>query len=849
MFCEDCNKLLCPMCALMEHRHCSKLNSVTPMAAARRLHLETSQRNLIITLGKAKEKQAKIREEKEALSTNITSNLREMDEAYDSLMTTLKEQKKKDMLKTHEAVTKAQKHLASCEEQIGVFIAVLEDNVSKTQSRQLITSDIQLLQEVSHQDLKEAENDVIAATAFLSKVDGSRFDVPGVAKETLSEVKQIISRISLTTCQTESSQRASAIHPTTTTNSMPTGPEHSPAKLSAVGNSASQGQPCFALQLQQDRLACRSVLSTSSDISAASTSSSEGSIAYGNSSDGQRNPFSFLSMGKRSVRRPTARPRNSLARRALSGGSVFSVKHPVVTAANSNVKQASPKRSSNNPGFVFVPAKNVTALFSQFKPIPKLAASDPTSDDTLLNIMPSTSAMSGAHTLPKPVLPKPAGADADLMLSSSRGTNTQHSNGQASASGRPPAKTVKTAEQARKVTSNSLSVTSSSTMTSPNTTNSAGYGSTQSSSKTAEIAQNGTHTGTSDGATGFVEGAVGLERLSLLTEEPVMAGAESTPKPGGDTLQKPEIAKLRASFKICPSSAGDLRRPIISDFAVLPNGRLAVVDRANSRVKVVVLMREGQDGLCPSVDLTKPHGVCHMDGDTIAVVSHVAKTLQLVTVSSHQLSLQHIHNTCRGYLNIARLSHCVLAARFSLGVHILDVGGPALRLKVAIVNNNKGKPLFQSPNSMCTTQDGKIVILDGMTMEVSCWDQRGTALWRVIHAGLSFPRSVCSVGLRRLYVISSSGQLYGLDCLNAANGKLLHSVKLDAAASLKEVSTMAQDGQDRILINNLEEIVCFDWIWALSLSASSLSEFYQFGMHASKWNSAVLCLCQQLGLI
>ena len=97
-------------------------------------------------------------------------------------------------------------------------------------------------------------------------------------------------------------------------------------------------------------------------------------------------------------------------------------------------------------------------------------------------------------------------------------------------------------------------------------------------------------------------------------------------------------------------------------------------------------------------------------------------------------------------------------------------------------------------------------------MEVSCWDQRGTALWRVIHAGLSFPRSVCSVGLRRLYVISSSGQLYGLDCLNAANGKLLHSVKLDAAASLKEVSTMAQDGQDRILINNLEEIVCFDWI-------------------------------------
>lgn len=811
MFCEDCSELLCPMCALMKHRQCSKLNSVTPTAAARRLHLETSQRNLISTLGKAKEKQAKLKEEKEALSANITCNLREMDEAYDSLITKVKEQKRNDMLRTHEAIAKAQKHLASCEEQIGVFIAVLEDTVSKTQSRQLITSDIQLLQEVSHQELKEAEEDVVAATAFLTKVDSSRFDVPGVAKETLAEVKQLIGKMSLTTCPAETPQGTRALHPTTAASSKPAGPEHSPAKLSAVGNGISHGHPCFALQLQQERLACRSVLSTSSDISAASTSSSEGSMPYGNNSDGQRNPFSFFSMGKRSVRRPTARPRNSLARRALSGASVFSVKHPVVTAANSTVKQASPTRSSANPGFVFVPAKNVTALFSHFKPIPKLAASDPASDDTLLDIMPSTSAMSGAHTLPKSVLPKPAGAEADLMLLSSRGTNTQHSNGLASALVRPPIKTVKTAEQAKKAASNSLSITSSSTMTSPNTTNNAGQGSAQ-SSKAAEIPQNASHSGTPDGATGSVEGATApLGRLSLLAEEPMIAGAESDSKPVADELQKPDSQKLRCSFKICPSSAGDLRRPIISDFAVLPNGRLVVVDRANSRVKVVLLMREGQDGLCPSVDLTKPHGVCHMNGDMIAVVSHVAKTLQLVMVNSHQLSLQHIHNTCRGYLNIARLSPSVLAARFSLGVHILDVGGPALRLKVAIVHDKNGKPLFQAPNSMCTTQDGKIVILDSMTLEVSCWDQSGAALWRVSHAGPSFPRSVCSVGLRRLYVISSSQQLYGLDCLNAASGKLLHSVKLDAT-SLKEVSTVAQDEQDRILINNLEEVVCFDWI-------------------------------------
>ena len=186
------------MCALMKHRQCSKLNSVTPMAAARRLQLETSQRNLISTLGKAKEKQAKLKEEKEVLSRNITCSLREMDEAYDSLITRVKEQKKADMLRSHEAITKAQKHLANCEEQIGVFITVLEENVSRTQSRQLITSDVQLLQEVSQQELKETESDVEAATSFLSKMDRFRFDVPSVARAKLEEMKKMMSRMSLT---------------------------------------------------------------------------------------------------------------------------------------------------------------------------------------------------------------------------------------------------------------------------------------------------------------------------------------------------------------------------------------------------------------------------------------------------------------------------------------------------------------------------------------------------------------------------------------------------------------------------------------------------------------------------
>jgi hypothetical protein len=75
---------------------------------------------------------------------------------------------------------------------------------------------------------------------------------------------------------------------------------------------------------------------------------------------------------------------------------------------------------------------------------------------------------------------------------------------------------------------------------------------------------------------------------------------------------------------------------------VLPDNRVVVVDRANSRVKLVYLDpmetvddqavgggESGDGGLCPAVDLTKPHGVCHVDGNVIAVVSHAAKTLQV----------------------------------------------------------------------------------------------------------------------------------------------------------------------------------------------------------------------------
>jgi hypothetical protein len=103
----------------------------------------------------------------------------------------------------------------------------------------------------------------------------------------------------------------------------------------------------------------------------------------------------------------------------------------------------------------------------------------------------------------------------------------------------------------------------------------------------------------------------------------------------------------------------------------------------------------------------------------------------------------------------------------------------------------------------------QVVVLDSGKLELSSWDQNGSPLWSVTLSSMTLPRSVCSVGLRRLYVVSSAQGMDCLNCLNASTGKLLHSVRLET--SLREASTMAQDTQDRILINNVDEIVCFDW--------------------------------------
>ncbi|KAK7481713.1 hypothetical protein BaRGS_00027086 [Batillaria attramentaria] len=809
MFCEDCSALLCPVCALLKHRQCSKMNSVMTMASARRLHLETAQRDLLQSLQQAREMQKKLKKEKEDLAKQSSSSLRDVDEAYEALVTKVKDQKQNDLLKMREAMNAVHKHLTGHEEDINAYVSLLEEDVTKLQSRQLIVSDTQLLREVKLCDCKEAESAATDVSTYVDKISRCQYSLPSLNKAKLEELHKTLGKMTLTfggpDSQAAGAQCANLAGQTTTVK--PSSPALFTLGLPGAGKGSSVGRGLFSLPLQlgAEGGVAWDALSSSSSTEPPSSSSTEG--LAGLKGDSQRNPFSLVSVGKRGVRRPAARPRNSLARRALSG-SVFSVKHPVVTAANTTPKQASPRKSSTNPGFSFVPVKSCSAIISQFKPAPKLRLFESPSgaSETPSNPKPSASGDATNVTL-KSFVPTSDSANSLPPSTSSVPAPTKQANSGTN-KGTP---TTPQAEPPSKLSKNFSSLNSPSGSV-PSNVNIASGGSASSSKNgrpesiglppsggaSAAAAAN-----TAEDTNSAVPGETGS---SAKTDDSAKGNGEGE---GADSPCRPS-QKLRSTFKIFPASAGDLRRPIISDFAVLPNDRLALIDRANNRLKLVQLNGESQDGQFPSVDLNKPHGVCHMTGDVVAVVSHVNKTLQLVSLQGPQPGVQHTHNTCRGYLNIARLTPDILAARFSLGVHVLDVGGPALRLKAAIVNDNNGKPLFQSPMSMCTTSDGKIVILDGMLLEISCWDRSGVPIWRVVHSNLHFPRSLCTVGLRRLYCMCNTTRL---DCLTTSTGKLLHSVKLDTKeAPLKEVSSIAQDSQGRILVNTSEEIVCFTWI-------------------------------------
>lgn len=925
MFCEDCRLLLCPVCALLKHRQCSKLNAIAETANARRLQMKTSQKELLAGLAQIKQQEDKVKKDRENLSRSTTINFKELNEAYDTLLAKIKEQKGSDMLKMHGINFKVQRHLVAHEEDVDRFISLLEGDIDRVEKMQLKVSDIQLLRETNPDDLKQAVTHISDLNTYIEKVRDCRFEIPVLNKARFEEIQQVLDKLSMLCFELDSSRAddvgedsAGLLVPTKVENPS-TVMETCPARLSCQMGPNGNGhtdQACSPLLLQTTVEVATCGISVAPFVLTHSPSSSQSD----KDSDSQRNPFSMLSIGKKL--RPKARPRNSSARRSVHG-SVFSVKHPVVTAASSTTKQTSPKKSTQ--GFVFTPVNSTSAIFtlptsksgtdgavdtsSHSLPVPKSGAASLALDTGLLvpkcgtcstqatgggclavskpgatilqaaldqNIsmlhsgcfvsqtvtslqsskaISSNGAAVACHTFPKPkigasnsmangsnTLPTPKPRTAAPL-----GTNTiPRARESRSGTDQEPAAARDVSEalvaQKNVMAASELSTTlsslnaiasglSSKILPPSKPNNFAGSGeaplSASSVPATSQVVAdavraNGSGTKTKSAAGNVLAneasprssaaangGVSGQASAVLVSSEKPRESLGNSIKENGDSSTRADAQKLRTVFSIRPVSAGDSRRPIISDFAILPNRQLAVVDRANSRVKLVQMTVEeqGQGGLCPAVDLTTPHGMCHMDGEIVAVVSHAAKTLQLVHLGNHRQCIKHTYNTCRGYTNVARLTTQTLAARFSLGVHILDVGGPALRLKAAIVNDSNGKPLFRSPTAMCTTQDGKIVVLDGILLDVSCWDQTGALLWRLPHPNLFLPRSLCSVGLRRLYCLCGTTRL---DCLSAANGKLLHSVKLEAGP-LKEVSTVAQDPQGRILINNVEEVVCFAW--------------------------------------
>jgi hypothetical protein len=58
------------------------------------------------------------------------------------------------------------------------------------------------------------------------------------------------------------------------------------------------------------------------------------------------------------------------------------------------------------------------------------------------------------------------------------------------------------------------------------------------------------------------------DKSASTVEDGAAAMAEGNLKLMGSLMQKVESTKMKSIFKICPTSAGDARRPSISDFTV-----------------------------------------------------------------------------------------------------------------------------------------------------------------------------------------------------------------------------------------------------------------------------------------
>ena len=389
LFCEDCNELLCGTCAMMKHRQCANLSLVNDVVATKRTSLMNDQRCVASTIEKAKKIQCDLQMEKEAISKDFSNRLREVDDAYDFLISRLKEKKCADGQLIRRSESEIQQQFFCYENSIEDIISTLNSVMGKMETMNLLSSDIRFLQETTHFTINGAEDDI--AISDLNNLTPPVCTVPDMSHLKYNMAKHIVDALCLVANNNahghskdwllykmfEQSSLDCATATTITTTS-----------LEKAASNRSFGHVNFENKYLQCTMS--SQCSTVSDLpSTLSASTYSCHLVFCRCNDvGIRNP-QFISSSVKN--RPPSRLRNSLGRRGIPVASVFSVKHPVVTAANSFMKPPSLKSST---GFVLVPSRNLGTFLDQIKSINTLASSHSQVNDALVAIESSCSNVS-----------------------------------------------------------------------------------------------------------------------------------------------------------------------------------------------------------------------------------------------------------------------------------------------------------------------------------------------------------------------------------------------------------------------------------------------------------------------
>ncbi|XP_046545965.1 E3 ubiquitin-protein ligase TRIM71-like [Haliotis rubra] len=137
----------------------------------------------------------------------------------------------------------------------------------------------------------------------------------------------------------------------------------------------------------------------------------------------------------------------------------------------------------------------------------------------------------------------------------------------------------------------------------------------------------------------------------------------------------------------------------------------------------------------------EPWGITRLKHNQVAVT--VTDTRQIVTVEVNpDLVLLSTITTSKYYWGITSLTPSTLAAGSGRCVDILDMTGNVLRSMNAV---DSGKVIIHSPNFLCTTRTGNILVSDSGSKRVLCLTAEGDVVFTFPTTGHTTLRSPCGI--------------------------------------------------------------------------------------------------------